>query len=57
MEYLHYNFDKIAPIPKELYEKVWACENLWADENEELLTELCMQIGEDVFEINCTPQD
>ena len=42
MEYLHYNFDKIAPIPKELYEKVWACENLWADENEELLTELCM---------------
>lgn len=57
MEYLHYNFDKVAPIPKYLYDQIWACENLWDEKNEDLLTELCMQVGEDVFEINCTPQD
>lgn len=57
MEYLHYNFDKVARIPKKLYDKVWACENLWNDENADLLEELCDEIGEDVFEINCTPQD
>lgn len=57
MEYLHYNFNKIACIPKKLYDRVWACEKLWDDENADLLEELCDEVGEDVFEINCTPQD
>ena len=57
MEYLHYNFDKVARIPKSLYDKVWACKNLWDDENADLLEDLCDEVGEDIFEINCTPQD
>lgn len=57
MEYLHYNFNKIACILKKLYDRVWACEKLWDDENADLLEELCDEVGEDVFEINCTPQD
>ena len=57
MEYLHYNFDKVARIPKWLYDKVWACKNLWDDENADLLEDLCDEVGEDIFEINCTPQD
>lgn len=54
MEYLHYNFYEKARIPMNLYNRVWACENLWDNENADLLEELCDEIGEDVFEINCT---
>jgi hypothetical protein len=54
MKLLHYNFDKVISIPVDLYEKIWSCENLWNDENEELLQRLCDVVGEEVFEINCT---
>lgn len=54
MKYLHYNFDKVARISKWLYDKVWACKNLWDNENADLLEDLCDEVGEDIFEINRT---
>jgi hypothetical protein len=52
MTELYYNFNKIAKIPQELYEKVWNCEKLF--QNKALMKELNETIGEIVYEIHRT---
>lgn len=53
MKALHYNFDKVARIPAEMYERLWATDRPF-QEDPNIIDEISDYIGTDIYEVNTT---